>query len=257
MALAKSALGWRQIAGLGVALVVAGQFSGWNYGLAHGWTNMVVATLLMAMLCFGLALCVAELSAAQPNAGGLYVYCEAAFGPFAGYMVGFAVFAALSISTGAAAEFISAYCGHIFGFGGWALKLPLLAVIVALHIRGVGEAMRWLVGAGLLAVACILLFDAAMLPHFSIANLSPPGEPLRVGAASIFACIPFAVWLSSRSSRPPPPRRKSPIRGATCRAASSRRSAYCCSPRSACCCWRRAAAASSGSARRTIRSLRP
>lgn len=195
MALAKSALGWRQIAGLGVALVVAGQFSGWNYGLAHGWANMVVATLLMALLCFGLALCVAELSAAQPNAGGLYVYCEAAFGPFAGYMVGFAVFAALSIGPGAAAEFISAYCGHIFGFGGWALKLPLLAAIVALHIRGVGEAMRWLVGAGLLAVACILLFDAAMLPHFSIANLSPPGEPLHVSAAGIFACIPFAIWL--------------------------------------------------------------
>lgn len=195
MALAKSALGWPHIAGLGVALVIAGQFSGWNYGLASGWANLVIATMLMALLCFGLALCVAELSAAQPNAGGLYVYCEAAFGPFAGYIVGFAVFAALAIGTGAATEFVSAYCTHIIGFGGWMLKLPLLAAIIALHIRGVGEAMRWLVGAGALAVVCILIFDVAMLPHFNVANLSPPGESLRIDARGIFACIPFAIWL--------------------------------------------------------------
>ena len=36
--LKKSALGWPKIAGLGIALVVAGQFSGWNFGLmAGGW----------------------------------------------------------------------------------------------------------------------------------------------------------------------------------------------------------------------------
>jgi len=29
--LKKSALGWPKIAGLGIALVVAGQFSGWSY----------------------------------------------------------------------------------------------------------------------------------------------------------------------------------------------------------------------------------
>ena len=34
--LKKSALGWPKIAGLGIALVVAGQFSGWNYGLMAG-----------------------------------------------------------------------------------------------------------------------------------------------------------------------------------------------------------------------------
>ncbi len=49
--LKKSALGWPKIAGLGIALVVAGQFSGWNFGLAAGgWLNMLIATLLMALL---------------------------------------------------------------------------------------------------------------------------------------------------------------------------------------------------------------
>ncbi|WP_136162688.1 amino acid permease [Sphingomonas flavalba] len=194
--LARAAIGWRQIAGLGVALVVAGQFTGWNYGLAAGgWANMVAATLLMAVLCFGLALCVAELSAARPSAGGLYVYCEAAFGPFAGYAVGFAVFAALSISTGAAVQFVSAYCEHAFGFGGWPLKLALFAAIIALHARGVGEAMRWMVGAGVLAVVAIGLFDMTMLPYFDPAKLTVDGRPPAVDLAGVIACIPFAIWL--------------------------------------------------------------
>jgi hypothetical protein len=33
--LKKSALGWPKIAGLGIALVVGGQFSGWNFGLLN------------------------------------------------------------------------------------------------------------------------------------------------------------------------------------------------------------------------------
>jgi ethanolamine permease len=196
MSLAKSAISWRQVAGLGISLVVAGQFTGWNYGLAAGgWANMSAATFLMAVFCFGLALCVAELSAALPHAGGIYTYAEAAFGPFTGYIVGFAVFTALTIGAGAAAEFISAYSGHAFGFGGWPLKAGIFAVILGLHIRGVGEALRWLVAAGVLAVISLLVFDLAMLPYFKLANLVTPASPVHLDARGVFACIPFAIWL--------------------------------------------------------------
>lgn len=196
MTTAREPLGWPHVAGLGVALVVAGQFSGWNYGLAaSGWGNMVAATLLMALLCFGLGLCLAELSAARPHAGGLYVYCAEAFGPLVGSAVGCAVFVALSIGTGAAAEFVSAYAGHVLGIGGWPLKIALFAAILALHLRGVGEAMRMMMAAGALAVAGLLLFDVAMIPHFDPANLVRTGERLHVDAAGVFACIPYAIWL--------------------------------------------------------------
>lgn len=196
MSLAKSAISWRQIAGLGISLVVAGQFTGWNYGLAAGgWANMAAATFLMAVFCFGLALCVAELSAALPHAGGIYTYAEAAFGSFAGYLVGFAVFTALTIGSGAAVVFISAYSGHAFGFGGWPLKVSVFALILGLHIRGVGEALRWMVAAGLLAVISLLVFDLAMLPYFRLANLATPALPFHLDAQGVFACIPFAIWL--------------------------------------------------------------
>lgn len=195
MSLVRSAVGWPQIAGLGISLVIAGQFSGWNYGLSSGWANMVVATLLMAILCFGLALCVAELSAARPHAGGLYAYCQAEFGRFVGYLVGVAVFGALAIGTGAASTFISAYCEHVFGFGGIALKVALFAVIVFIHLNGVGEAMRWMVAAGVVSLLCIGVFLIAMLPHFQVSHLATPSLRLTVTPSGVFASVPFAIWL--------------------------------------------------------------
>lgn len=192
----RRSLGWLHVAGLGVALVIAGQYSGWNYGLAAaGWANMVVATVLMALLCFGLALCLAELSAARPHSGGLYVYCADAFGSIVGSSVGSAIFLALAIGTGAASEFVSAYASHVIGFGGWPLKIGMFAAILALHLRGAGEAMCVIVAAGLCAVLGILVFDIAMIPHFAIANLTPGGGRLHVEAAGIFASIPYAIWL--------------------------------------------------------------
>ncbi|WP_285436046.1 amino acid permease [Pseudomonas sp. fls2-241-R2A-110] len=197
--LKKSALGWPKIAGLGIALVVAGQFSGWNFGLmAGGWMNMLIATVLMALLCGGLALCVAELSTALPSAGGVFVYAQSAFGPFVGYLVGVACALALTIGTGAAATFICAYTESMFGLGGWPVKIALFAVIIGIHIRGVGEAMGLTMVAGAIAVVALLIFGVAMAPHVELANLLK--MPAAIGGPSvslggIFACVPFAIWL--------------------------------------------------------------
>jgi ethanolamine permease len=192
-------LGWPKIAGLGIALVVAGQFSGWNFGLmAGGWMNMLIATVLMALLCGGLALCVAELSTALPSAGGVFVYAQSAFGPFVGYLVGVACALALTIGTGAAATFICAYTESMFGLGGWPVKIALFAVIIGIHIRGVGEAMGLTMVAGAIAVIALLIFGVAMAPHVELANLLK--MPAAIGGPSvslggIFACVPFAIWL--------------------------------------------------------------
>ncbi|AZI37212.1 putative amino acid transporter [Caenibius tardaugens NBRC 16725] len=195
MSLQAGSIGWRQIAGLGVGLVVAGQFAGWNYGLAQAsWANMMAATVLVSVLCFGMALCVAELATMLPNAGGLYVYCEAVFGRFAGYAVGVATFTALAVSTGAAAQFISAYSEAVTGFGGPLFKAILFAVIIGIHIIGVGEALTVLLGAGLIAVLSLLAFGGAMLPHFNVQNLLPAGGA-PVSATGIISCVPFAIMM--------------------------------------------------------------
>lgn len=196
--LKQGVLGWPQIAGLGVSLVIAGQFSGWNYGLLdNGWANMLLATLLMAALSGGLALCISELSSAMPHAGGVFAYAQSAFGPFVGYLVGAACAIALTIGTGAAATFVASYMESVFGFGGWPVKIGLFAIIIGIHIRGVGEALKVTLLAGAIAVATLLIFGAAMLPQVETANLfggaGSFGQALSLHG--IFACVPFAIWM--------------------------------------------------------------
>lgn len=196
--LKQGVLRWPQVAGLGISLVIAGQFSGWNYGLAgNGWTNMLLATLLMAVLCGGLALCITELSTAQPHAGGVFAYAQLAFGPFVGYLVGAACALALTIGTGAAANFLAAYMESVFGFGGWPVRIGLFVLIIGIHIVGVGEALGLTLLAGAVAAVALLAFGGAMLPHVQWGNLVPASGDLLQNASlhGIFACVPFAIWM--------------------------------------------------------------
>jgi ethanolamine permease len=194
--LKQGVLRWPQIAGLGISLVIAGQFSGWNYGLANGWTNMLMAMLLMAMLCGGLALCVAELSTAQPHAGGVFAYAQLAFGPFVGYMVGASCALALSIGTGTVANFLTAYVDSVFGFGGWPVRIGLFMLIIGIHIVGVGEALGLTLFGGVVAAVALLVFGGTMLPHMQWSNLLPAtGLVESMSLAGVFACVPFAIWM--------------------------------------------------------------
>lgn len=198
--LKKGALGWQKVAGLGVSLVIAGQFSGWNYGLVeNGWANMLIATLLMAVLCTSLALCITELSIAKPHAGGVFAYTKLAFGPFVGYMVGAACALALTIGTAVAASFLSSYIESVSGIGGWPVLVAIFCVIIGIHIYGVGEALGLTMIAGSVAVVSLLAFSAIMMPHVKWDNLiftqAIAGTTSGISLAGVFASVPFAIWM--------------------------------------------------------------
>ena len=195
MTLHQGRIGWPMIAGLGVAIVVAGQFSGWNYGLANGWADMFAATILTALLYIGLVLCITELAAAMPSAGGLATYAQAGFGPLAGYFIGLALCISLTVGTGALANFISAYTEAVFGFGGWGFKFALFAVVLGIHLWGVGEAMGLILLSGAVAVAALLLFSAAMIPKAHISALFGVAGSISPDIKGVIASIPFALWL--------------------------------------------------------------
>lgn len=194
-------LGWPQVAGLGIAIVIAGQFSGWNLGLSTGgWGGMAGSMILVALMYFGLTQSIAEMASAMPSAGGFQTYSSAAFGPLAGFVSGLSVFVALTVGAALVPEFLSQYSQSVFGIGGWWFKMALFLFVIGVHIRGVGEAVGLTLVTGAIAVAVILVFGVLMLPHFETANLysqAPDGGrslfPNRV--AGVFACIPFAVWL--------------------------------------------------------------
>lgn len=197
--LKKGVLGWQKVAGLGVSLVIAGQFSGWNYGLVgNGWANMLIATLLMAVLCTSLALCITELSIAKPHAGGVFAFTQLAFGPFIGYMVGAACALALTIGTAVAASFLASYIESVFGVGGWPVLVAVFCVIIGIHIYGVGEALGLTMIAGLVAVIALLAFSVIMMPHVEWDNLIFSQTTDTASGASlegVFASVPFAIWM--------------------------------------------------------------
>ena len=89
---AHPSLGWVPVAGLGIAIAVSGNFSGWNLGLQEGgWGGMMVAALIMAVFYLCLTQCVAELAAAFPQAAGLDDYAGRGLGPEAGFIAGMGV----------------------------------------------------------------------------------------------------------------------------------------------------------------------
>ncbi|MEX2464594.1 MAG: hypothetical protein WD428_01840, partial [Gaiellaceae bacterium] len=76
---------------LGVAAVISGDFSGWNFGLdAGGFGGLLVATIIITAMYFGLCYSIAEMSPALPHTGGAYSFGRSAMGPWGGFATGVA-----------------------------------------------------------------------------------------------------------------------------------------------------------------------
>ncbi len=75
--------------------------------------------------------------------------------------------------------------------------LGTYALFVGLNIAGVEATFRFTVLITALALAILVLFYAAAIPHFDLANARLPGdEPwLLDGVSGVFAALPFAVWF--------------------------------------------------------------
>jgi len=73
---------------LGIAVVVGGQYFGWNLGLTCGFGSYVVATLLMGSAYFSLILCTSEIASGLPFAGGAYGLARVSLGYYLGFAVG-------------------------------------------------------------------------------------------------------------------------------------------------------------------------
>ncbi|MEM6898229.1 MAG: ethanolamine permease [Pseudomonadota bacterium] len=203
--LKKGAAGWVLLTCLGVSYVISGDFAGWNFGLAEGgFGGLLVATLLMAVMYTGMALALAELSAAIPTAGGGYGFARRALGPLAGFLTGWAILLEYAIAPAAIVIFISGYISELIGFGGPVIYIGFYAVFVGIHMWGVGEALKVMLAIAAVAVVALLIFVIAMIPQFDASNLFDIAVDARSGGSSsflpkgwlgIWSAIPFAIWF--------------------------------------------------------------
>ncbi len=76
---------------LGVAAVISGDFYGWNVGLSvGGFGGLLIATIVVAIMYYGLCFSIAEMSPALPHTGGAYSFARSAMGPWGGFITGLA-----------------------------------------------------------------------------------------------------------------------------------------------------------------------
>ena len=200
------AAGWGLLMGLGVAYVISGDFSGWNYGIAYGgWLGLALAFVLMGTMYVCTVLGVAELSSAIPATGAGYGFARRAFGPFGGFMTGLAVLVEDVCAPAAISTFIANYIDALGIISGDAQHLLVVAicfvVFIALHIIGVGEALKVMFIITLVAAAALVAFVVGAAPAFQAANLfdiapaTGNAETLPFGVAGALAALPFGIWF--------------------------------------------------------------
>jgi ethanolamine permease len=195
---------------LGVAAVISGEFSGWNLGLdAGGFGGLLVATVIITVMYFGLCYSIAEMSPALPHTGGAYSFSRSAMGPWGGFITGVAESIEYLVTPAVIVTFIGQYMQSIVDdLFGVSIPQPIwwlifYAIFLGLNLIGIEMAMRFTVAICVLALAILAVFFVGALTKLDFSanalNITPePGNStwFPFGAFSgVFLALPFAIWF--------------------------------------------------------------
>src|SRR5438876_6205233 len=99
---------------LGVGVVIAGEYFGWNLGLKdNGPVAMLIASLIVCLLYLTWVLALAELSVAMPFAGGPLAYGRRTSGPLLGFVMGWSMLLECQFATIATALATGGYVAFL------------------------------------------------------------------------------------------------------------------------------------------------
>jgi ethanolamine permease len=211
---------------LGVGAVISGDFYGWNFGLSTaGFGGLVIATVIIAIMYYGLCYSIAEMSPALPHTGGAYSFARSAMGPWGGFLTGLAenmeYVITPAVVVGAMGLLMQALVIDMFDVTGdpWWNSEPFwwavfYVIFVGVNVIGIEATMRFTVVITVLALGVLAIFYVSALVSgdfdpglwFNIpkdwdaettsALLSDGGGPfLPFGISGIFKALPFAIWF--------------------------------------------------------------
>ncbi len=196
--------------GLGVAAVISGDFSGWNFGIGNaGWGGMLIATTIIGVMYLLMIYSISEMSAAMPHTGGAYSFARSAMGPWGGFITGFAETVEYVITTAVVGTFAALYADSIvaelFGIN-WPILLWVViiyVIFVALNAAGAAASFRFAFVIAIISLAVLAIFFIAALfsGKFSFDNLMDIAPEaggstfLPFGVLGIFLAMPFAIWF--------------------------------------------------------------
>ena len=188
---------------LGVAAVISGDFFGWNFGLAYGFGGLLVATIIVTVMYFGLCYSISEMSPALPHTGGAYSFARSAMGPWGGFTTGVAETIEYVITPAVIVVGIGSYMNTItddlFDF---TLSQPLwwvifYAIFVGLNYVGVEASFRFTVAICFVSLAILAIFYAGALTELDFTKfaIDTQGGWFTEGIPGIFYALPFAIWF--------------------------------------------------------------
>jgi len=193
---------------LGVAAVISGDFSGWNFGLdVGGFGGLLLATAVITIMYFGLCYSIAEMSPAMPHTGGAYSFSRSAMGPWGGFVTGLAENIEYVVTTAVVGTFAAAYARPVFAeligldMDEMVWLVIFYVIFVGLNVMGIEATMRFSIFICFLSLAVLAIFFVMSIFNFDFDNLTDiapaaGGTPfLPFGVGGIFAALPFAIWF--------------------------------------------------------------
>lgn len=154
------------LVGLGVGYVIAGQYAGWNFGLAQaGWGGLVIATALMAIMYTTMCFALAEMSSIIPTAGGGYGFARRAMGPWGGFLTGTAILLEFVLAPAAVVTFIGAYLESLLGISGPLVYFVFYAAFIGLHLYGVKQVLKLMFAIAVVAVIGLVEYVNVIRDH--------------------------------------------------------------------------------------------
>jgi APA family basic amino acid/polyamine antiporter len=166
------------------------------------------------LLTFFGAVSLAELGAAYPHAGGMYVFLREGFGPLIGFLFGWTLFLVIDSGTIAtlASAFSTKYLPYFVKLSPWEAKIIsvlFIAILATINFMGVRwganlqnvlTAIKFIALTGLAAI--VFLFAKGNVAHFT--TPSPKGFSLDVigkfGVALVAALWAYKGWETSTFS---------------------------------------------------------
>ncbi|GAA4181831.1 amino acid permease [Gryllotalpicola koreensis] len=196
--------------GLGVAAVISGDFSGWNGGIpTAGWGGLLVATVFVALMFFGLFYSIGEMSAAMPHTGGAYSFARASMGPWGGFVTGLAETIEYVMTTAVVVYFSGTYADSALKLltgatlPPWLWWVILYAVFIGLNSLGASVGFRFAIIVSVISIAIVVFFGIVAFTtgsaHFDTLFDSPAKGVdsgfLPGGVTGILVTLPFAIWF--------------------------------------------------------------
>src|SRR3954466_2899084 len=151
--------------GLGVAAVISGEFSGWNFGTSTaGFGGMAIAVIIVIVMYFTMYFSIGEMAAAMPHTGGAYSFARAALGPWGGFITGLAESIEYVMTTAVVVYFSALYANSALdAFFHFQLPSPVLwivlyAIFVVVNWAGASIGFRLAIIVSIIALAILAIF---------------------------------------------------------------------------------------------------